>query len=61
MKILIIDITHKVLIDNLTNAGFEIIHKPDYNREDILQPRCGQAILEYFNENVVFDIFKALQ
>lgn len=37
MKILIIDITHKVLMDNLTNAGFEIIHKPDYNREDILQ------------------------
>lgn len=37
MKILIIDITHKVLIDNLINAGFEIVHKPDYSREDILK------------------------
>jgi D-3-phosphoglycerate dehydrogenase len=37
MKILIIDTTHRVLIDNLTNAGFEIDHKPDYNREDILE------------------------
>lgn len=36
MKILIIDSTHKVLIENLTEAGFEIDHKPDYNREDIL-------------------------
>lgn len=36
MKILIIDITHKILMDNLINAGLEIVHKPDYSREDIL-------------------------
>ncbi|MFA6932286.1 MAG: NAD(P)-dependent oxidoreductase [Bacteroidales bacterium] len=37
MKILIIDTTHKVLIDMLVNAGFQIDHKPDYSREDILK------------------------
>lgn len=36
MKILIIDTTHKVLIDNLVSSGFEIDHRPDYTREDIL-------------------------
>ncbi len=37
MKILIIDSTHKVLIDNLKEAGFEVVHKPQYEREDIVK------------------------
>lgn len=36
MKALIIDTTHKVLIDNLKEAGIEVVLKPDYQREDIL-------------------------
>ena len=37
MKILIIDNTHNVLIDNLVNAGFQIDHRPDYTKEDIVR------------------------
>ena len=37
MKILIIDNTHNVLIDNLVDAGFQIDHRPDYTREDIVR------------------------
>ena len=36
MKILVIDTAHNVLIDNLIEAGFEIDHRPDYTRKDIL-------------------------
>lgn len=37
MKILVIDNTHNVLIDNLVNAGFQIDHRPDYTKEDIVR------------------------
>ncbi len=37
MKILIIDTTHNVLIDNLIDAGYQIDHRPDYTREDIIR------------------------
>nr|MBP6429700.1 hypothetical protein [Bacteroidales bacterium] len=37
MKILIIDNTHNVLIDNLVNAGFQIDHRPDYTKDDIVR------------------------
>ena len=37
MKVLIIDSAHRVLIDNLKDAGFEIVHEPEFEREDILR------------------------
>lgn len=37
MKILIIDNTHPILIENLIKNGFEITHKDDLQREDLLE------------------------
>lgn len=37
MKILIIDNAHPILIENLEKAGLELVLRPDYSREDLLE------------------------
>lgn len=54
MKALIIDSAHKVLIDNLKEAGIEVIHKPNYQREDILR-EIGDYEVVVIRSKIIID------